>query len=103
MQDCAAEQALLLRVLCWFVAAVSSQTLVTMQPAAVAALAAVVDHVHADTLNKLLLERDRLLEESQQLAQQVEMFRRAEQWLQAGEIESAEGWLSQVIESSDWD
>ena len=85
-----------------------------MQPAAVAALAAVVDHVHADTLNTLLLERDRLLEESQQLAQQVEMYRRAEQWLQAaatstlrdlraGEIESAEGWLSQVVESSDWD
>ena len=85
-----------------------------MQPAAVAALAAVVDHVHADTLNKLLLERDRLLEESQQLAQQVEMFRRAEQWLQAaaasalrdlraGEIESAEGRLSQAVEGSDWD
>ena len=85
-----------------------------MEAAAVAALAAVVDHVHAAALNELLLERDRLLEERQRLAQQVEMLRRAEEWLhsaaasalrdlRAGEVESAEGWLSQVVEGSDWD
>ena len=85
-----------------------------MQPAAVAALAVVVDHVHAKTLNQLVLELERLLHESQQLAQQVDMYRRAEQWLQAvatsalgdlraGEIESAEGRLSQAVDGSDWD
>ena len=85
-----------------------------MEPAAVAALAVVVNHVHAETLNQLVLELDRLVHDNQQLAQQVAMYRRAEQWLQAvatsalrdlraGDIESAEGRLSQAVEGSDWE
>ena len=85
-----------------------------MEPAAVAALAVAIDHVHAETLNKLVLELDQLVHDNQQLAQQVAMYRRAEQWLQAvatsalrdlraGDIESAEGRLSQAVEGSDWE
>ena len=86
----------------------------SMEPAGVAALAVVVDHVQATTLNKLVLELDRLVHDNQQLAQQVAMYRRAEQWLQAvatsalrdlrdNDIESAERRLSQAVEGSDWE
>ncbi len=77
-----------------------------MEPAAVAALAVAIDHVHAETLNSLVLELDRLVHENQELAQQSAMYRRAEQWLRAvvvsalrdlrrGDLESAEGRLLQ--------
>ena len=86
----------------------------SMEPAGVAALAVVLDHVHAETLNQLVLELDRLVHDNQQLCLQVDMYRRAEQWLQAvatsalrdlraNDIESAEGRLSQAVEGSDWE
>ena len=76
-----------------------------MEPAAVAALA-VVAHVHAETLNSLVLEVDQLTRENQELARQALQYRRAEQWLRAivvsalrdlraGDLESAEGRLLQ--------
>ena len=85
-----------------------------MEPAGVAALAVAIDHVHAETLNKLVLELDRLVHENQELAQQALMYRRSEQWLRAvvvsalrdlraGDIDSAEGRLSQAVEGSDWE
>ena len=78
-----------------------------MEPAGVAALAVAIDHVHAETLNKLVLELDRLVHENQELAQQALMYRRSEQWLRAvvvsalrdlraGDIDSAEGRLLQA-------
>ena len=77
-----------------------------MEPAAVAALAVVVDHVHAQTLSSLVLEVDQLTRENQELARQALQYRRAEQWLRAivvsalrdlraGDLESAEGRLLQ--------
>ena len=79
-----------------------------------AALAVAIDHVHAATLNQLVLELDRLVHDNQQLCLQVDMYRRAEQWLQAvatsalrdlraNDIESAERRLSQAVEGSDWE
>ncbi len=78
-----------------------------MEPAAVAALAIAIDHVHAETLNSLVLELDRLVHDNQELARQSAMYRQSEQWLQAvvvsalrdlraGDIDSAEGLLSQA-------
>ena len=78
-----------------------------MEPAAVAALAVAIDHVHAETLNSLVLELDRLVHDNQELAQQALLYRRAEQWLRAvvvsalrdlraGDIDSAEGRLLQA-------
>ena len=77
-----------------------------MEPAAVAALAAVVDHEHAQTLNSLVLQIEQLTCESQQLAVQALQYRRGEQWMRAvitaalqdlrrGDLESAEGRLLQ--------
>ena len=77
-----------------------------MEHAAVAALAVAIDHVHAETLNSLVLELDRLVHENQELAMQALQYRRAEQWLRAvvvsalrdlraGDLESAEGRLLQ--------
>ena len=77
-----------------------------MEPAAVAALAVVVDHVHAQTLRSLVLEVEQLTRETQQLAQQALQYRRAEQWMRAvitaalqdlrrGDLESVEGRLLQ--------
>ena len=77
-----------------------------MEPAAVAALAVVVDHVHAQTLSSLVLEIDQLTRENQELAMQALQYRRAEQWMRAvvtaalrdlrrGDLESAEGRLLQ--------
>ncbi len=77
-----------------------------MEPAAVAALAVAIDHVHAETLNSLVLEVDQLTRENQELARQALQYRRAEQWLRAivvsalrdlraGDLESAEGRLLQ--------
>ena len=77
-----------------------------MEPAAVAALAAAVDHEHAQTLTSLVLEVEQLTRETQELAMQALQYRRAEQWLRAvvesalrdlrrGHLESAEGWLLQ--------
>ncbi len=82
-----------------------------MEPAAVAALAVVVDHVHADTLNSLVLEVDQLVRENQELAMQALRNRRAEQWLRAvvvsasrdlraGDLESAEG---RLLQGDMWD
>ena len=77
-----------------------------MEPAAVAALAVAVDHVHADALTSLVLEVNQLTRETQQLAQQALQYRRAEQWMRAvitaalqdlrrGDLESVEGRLLQ--------
>ena len=77
-----------------------------MEPTAVAALAVVVDHVHADALTSLVLEVNQLTRETQELAQQALQYRRAEQWMRAvitaalqdlrrGDLESVEGRLLQ--------
>ena len=77
-----------------------------MEPAAVAALAAVVAHEHAQTMNSLVLQIEQLTRESQQLAVQALQYRRGEQWMRAvitaalrdlrqGDLESAEGRLLQ--------
>ena len=77
-----------------------------MEPAAVAALAAAVDHVHAETLSSLVVKVEQLTRETQELAMQALQYRRAEQWLRAvvtaalrdlrrGDLESAEGRLLQ--------
>ena len=77
-----------------------------MEPAAVAALAVVVDHVHANALNCLVLQIEQLTRETQQLAMQALQYRREQQWLRAvvtaalrdlrrGDLESAEGRLLQ--------
>ncbi len=82
-----------------------------MEPAAVAALAAAVDHVHAETLNSLVLEVEQLTRENQELAMQALQYRRAEQWLRAvvtaalrdlrrGDLESAEG---RLLQGDMWD
>ena len=77
-----------------------------MEPAAVAALAVVVDHVHAQTLRSLVLEVEQLTRETQELAMQALQYRREQQWLRAvvtaalrdlrrGDLESAGGRLLQ--------
>ena len=82
-----------------------------MEPAAVAALAAAVDHVHAETLNSLVLEVEQLTRENQELAMQALQYRRAEQWLRAvvtaalrdlraGDLESAKG---RLLQGDMWD
>ena len=69
-------------------------------------MAVAIDHVHAETLNSLVLEVDQLVRENQELAMQALQYRRAEQWLRAvvvsalrdlraGDLESAEGRLLQ--------
>ena len=74
-------------------------------------LAVAIDHVHAETLNSLVLQLDQLTHENQELAQQALMYRRAEQWLRAvvvsalrdlraGDIESAEG---RLLQGDMWD
>ena len=47
-----------------------------MEPTAVAALAVVVDHEFAPTLNSLVLQIEQLTCETQQLAQQALQYRR---------------------------
>ena len=47
-----------------------------MEPTAVAALAAIVAHEHAQTLNSLVLQIEQLTCETQQLAQQALQYRR---------------------------
>ena len=82
-----------------------------MEPAAVAALAVAVDHVHAQTLASLVLEVDQLTRENQELAMQALQYRRAEQWLRAvvtaalrdlrrGDLQSAEG---RLLQGDMWD
>ena len=77
-----------------------------MEPTAVAALAVVVDHVHANALNSLVLEVKLLTRETEQLAQQALQYRRGELWMRAvitaalqdlrrGDLESVEGRLLQ--------
>ena len=77
-----------------------------MEPTAVAALAVVVDHVHANALNSLVHEVEQLTRETQQLAMQALQYRRETQWLRAvvtaalqdlrhNDLESAEGRLLQ--------
>ena len=77
-----------------------------MEPAAVAALAAVVAHEHAQTMNSLVLQIEQLTRESQQLAVQALQYRRETLWLRAvvaaalqdlrrNDLESAEGRLLQ--------
>ncbi len=77
-----------------------------MEPAAVAALALVINHVHAETLNSLVLKVEQLTRETQEVAMQALQYRRAQQWLRAvvtaalrdlraGDLESAEGRLLQ--------
>ena len=77
-----------------------------MEPTAVAALAVVVDHVHAAALNSLVQEVNLLTRETQALAMQALQYRRETQWLRAvvtaalqdlrrNDLESAEGRLLQ--------
>ena len=77
-----------------------------MEPTAVAALTAAVDHVHADALKSLVHEVEQLTRETQQLAMQALEYRRETQWLRAvvtaalqdlrrNDLESAEGRLLQ--------
>ena len=77
-----------------------------MEPAAVAALAAIVDHEHAQTLRSLVLQVEQLTRETQALAMQALEYRRETQWLRAvvtaalqdlrrNDLESAEGRLLQ--------
>ena len=77
-----------------------------MEPAAVAALAAIVDHEHAPTLRSLVLQVEQLTRETQALAMQALQYRRETQWLRAvvaaalqdlrhNDLESAEGRLLQ--------
>ena len=77
-----------------------------MEPAAVAALSAIVDHEHAPTLRSLVLQVEQLTRETQALAVQALQYRRESQWLRAvataalqdlrrGDLESAEGRLLQ--------
>ena len=85
----------------------SSQLFVlNMESTAVAALAAVVDHEHAPTLNSLVLQIEQLTRETEALAVQALQYRRETQWLRAvvtaalqdlrrGDLESAEGRLLQ--------
>ena len=85
-----------------------------MDAAAVAALAAAVDHVHTAALNELLLqcqqlkeERDQLLLQRAQLRGDNMQLRGTMAWalrdLRMGEIETAEERLAQVVEGSDDD
>ena len=83
-----------------------------MDAAAVAALAAAVDHVHAAALNELLLqcqqlkeERDQLLVQRAQLRGDNMQLRGGARWtlrdLRMGEVETAEQRLAQEVEDSD--
>ena len=82
-----------------------------MEPAAVAALAVAIDHVHAETLNSLVLGLDRFVHDNQELARQSAMYCRAEQWLRAvvtaalrdlrrGDLESAK---RRLLQGDMWD
>ena len=53
-----------------------------MDAAAVAALAAAVDHVQAAALSELMRERDRLAAEAEDLRRQVAQLRGAAAWAQ---------------------
>ena len=78
----------------------------SMEPTAVAALAAAVDHVSASALNSLVMEVEQLTRENQELAQQALQYRRGELWMRAvitaalqdlrcGDLKSVEGRLLQ--------
>ena len=54
-----------------------------MEPTAVAALAAIVDHELAPTLRNLVLQVEQLTRESQQLAQQALQYRRDTLWMRS--------------------
>ena len=82
-----------------------------MEPTAVAALAVVVDHVHASALNSLVQEVEQLTRETEALAVQALQYRRESQWLRAvataalqdlrrGDLESAEG---RLLQGDMWD
>ena len=68
---------------------------IVMDAAAVAALAAAVDHVQAAALSELMRERDRLAAEAEDLRRQVAQLRGAAAWavndLRHGDAEMAEG------------
>ena len=77
-----------------------------MEPTAVAALAAIVDHEHAPTLRSLVLQIEQLTREAQELAQQALQYRRETLWMRAvvaaalqdirrNDLESVEGRLLQ--------
>ena len=52
-----------------------------MEPAAIVALAAVVEHDYAPTLNSLMLQLEQLTREMQALAVQALQYRRESRWL----------------------
>ena len=52
-----------------------------MEPAAIVALAAVVEHDSASTLNSLMLQIEQLTREMQALAVQALQYRRESRWL----------------------
>ena len=73
-----------------------------MDAAAVAALAAAVDHVQAAALSELMRERDRLAAEAEDLRRQVAQLRGAAAWavndLRHGDAEMAEQRLLDALE-----
>ena len=78
-----------------------------MDAAAVAALAAAVDHVQAAALSELLLERERLATQAEDLRRLVAQLRGAAAWalrdLRQGDVEMAEQRLVDVVEMVDSD
>ena len=78
-----------------------------MGAAAVAALAVAVDHVHAAALSELLLERERLAMQAEDLRRLVAQLRGAAAWalrdLRQGDVEMAEQRLVDVVETVDSD
>ena len=78
-----------------------------MDAAAVAALAAAVDHVHAAALSELLLERERLAMQAEDLRRLVAQLRGAAAWalrdLRQDDVEMAEQRLVDVVETADTD
>ena len=78
-----------------------------MDASGVAALAVAVDHVHAAALSELLLERERLAMQAEDLRRLVAQLRGAAAWalrhLRQGDVEMAEQLLVDVVETVDSD
>ena len=78
-----------------------------MDAAAVAALAAAVDHVQAAALSELMRERERLATEAEDLRRLVAQLRGAAAWalrdLRQGDLDMAEQRLLDVVETVESD
>ena len=78
-----------------------------MDASGVAALAVAVDHLHAAALSELLLERERLAMQAEDLRRLVAQLRGAAAWalrdLRQGDVEMAEQRLVDVVETVDSD